>query len=299
MIVSRIIGGLGNQMFQYAAGFAVAEHIRSEHRVDVSAFGRYSLRENSLIHLNITSASIDDDDYPPIKTSCEGFVEERRGLRTVRESGMRFDPSLFETGDDLFLFGYWQTESYFKSVESKIRSEFQVKTEPDAENRNLLAQIRDSQSVAVHIRRGDYVSHRKVRKEFGSCTLRYYEGAIRLIKDRVADATFFVFSDEPEWAQAHLNIERSKYVTHNSGNRDFEDLRLMASCRHFIIANSSFSWWAAWLGAEADKTVIAPKPWFLSAKYDSRDVVPRGWMSLPGHAPLALMRARFKGMLRR
>lgn len=299
MIVSRIIGGLGNQMFQYAAGMSVARRLGVGHAVDASSFGEYGLRDYGLCHLNVSAPLLDDQAFPPASRSKDGLVESREGLRTVKEHGARFDPTLFTKGDNLYLYGYWQSPKYFEEIGAEIRAQFLARAPLTGEAAEWSRRIRGCQSVALHVRRGDYVQNVTVRRQFGLCTVGYYLRGIKLIQRQVTEPRFFVFSDDPDWVRSHLNIGGVEFVSHNSGTADFVEMQLMASCRHFIIANSSFSWWAAWLSPVPDKRVLAPDPWFLSPRFDMRDLIPAGWVKIPAHAPIPLLRSKIRRMLKR
>ena len=144
----------------------------------------------------------------------------------------------------------------------------------------MLDRIHSCNAVSVHVRRGDYVSVAETRERHGTCSLDYYQAGFEHIAARIADPVIFVFSDDPAWVQANLKFPSPTiYVTHNVGKQNYEDLRLMSACRHFIIANSTFSWWGAWLGEGAGKIVIAPKRW--GNKPDEMDdPVPEVWVRL-------------------
>jgi hypothetical protein len=148
------------------------------------------------------------------------------------------------------------------------------------QNAEVAASIRGVDSVSVHVRRGDYVSDPATNQSLGTCSAEYYRGAARLIASQVSSPRFFVFSDEPDWARANLELEGpAVFVTHNDPERGYEDMRLMAFCRHHIVANSSFSWWGAWL-SNSGGIVVAPKRWFKANEWDARDLVPERWVRL-------------------
>jgi len=138
----------------------------------------------------------------------------------------------------------------------------------------MLARIAVANAVCVHVRRGDYVTSER----HGLCGLDYYREAMAWLQARMSGLEFFVFSDDPAWVAAHFPRNGAvTLVTHNTGRADAEDLRLMMQCRHFVIANSTFSWWGAWLGQAPGKLVIAPKRWNASEKFSEKDMVPEEW----------------------
>jgi hypothetical protein len=149
------------------------------------------------------------------------------------------------------------------------------------QNARMIEEIQDVQSVAVHVRRGDYITNPNNFASLGLCPLEYYEDANDFIEQHVKNPHFFIFTDDPEWAREHMKFSGpTKVVDHNLGKADYEDLRLMTHCRHFIIANSSFSWWGAWLASNPDKIVIAPKTWFMTDSFPPEDRIPGGWIRL-------------------
>jgi hypothetical protein len=205
----------------------------------------------------------------------------RPRFRFEPERQLRFDARVLSLPDGVCLFGYWLSEKYFEDVAPLIRAELVVKHAPAGENARLSQRMRETTSVSLHVRRGDYVQDPAVHRIHGTCSPEYYAAAVAHVAARVADPRFFVFSDDIEWARAHLPLPYpAEYVGHNRGARSYEDLRLISHCRHHVIANSGFSWWGAWLGAAPDKIVCAPRRWFADPGYDSADVIPDSWVAL-------------------
>lgn len=181
----------------------------------------------------------------------------------ISETGRGFDVRVLRCRGNFYLHGFWQHESYFKSIEKIIREDFTFKTEPDKRNFDRIKAIQNRESaVCIHIRRGDYLLERN-RTKLELCTLDYYKRAAAFIGERIKAPNFFVFSDDPVWAQENLVLPYPIFFMDDyNAERAYEDLRLMSACKHFIIANSSFSWWAAWLGQYSQKIVISPRNWF-------------------------------------
>jgi Glycosyl transferase family 11 len=201
----------------------------------------------------------------------------RKG-ETIHEKHFHFDPEVLTAPKFSYLNGYWQTEKYFPAVSDRLRQEFQFRYLQDSKSRMLSDLIGQTSSVGLHIRRGDYLSNSANLEFHGLCGLDYFEQAIRQIGDRVNQPYFFIFSDEPEWARENLKLSYpTTIVDHNCGDHDYQDLRLMSQCQHQVIANSSFSWWAAWLNENPDKVVIAPSRWFNNAAIDTKDLIPSSW----------------------
>ena len=195
-----------------------------------------------------------------------------------RREGFRFDPRVIDLPASARLVGYWQSEKYFEDHADVIRADFAFQDPLDDRNAACAREIADVTAVAVHVRRGDYVTDPGARALLGALPLDYYVAAAGVIRDRARDVRFFVFSDDPAWCRANLDLgDPTTFVTHNQG-RGHDDLRLMTLCRHHIIANSSFSWWGAWLGQSEGQIVVAPRTW--GAAGDAGDVVPDRWCRL-------------------
>lgn len=284
MIISRIVGGLGNQMFQYAAGLALARHHNVPFFLDTRGYAQDRLRTFTLSHFAI-SASLSDGDHLPTPEQIRSplvrlipWFHRPRGLRIYREYSLAFDPTLPTHGNNMYLDGYWQSEKYFSAIATEVRQEFSLREPLDSTNAELTKKMMVEESISLHVRRGDYVNH----PLYATCSLAYYHAAIDRIRTTHPAATVYVFSDDPAWVKANITTDLPvTYVTHNQGSADYKDLVLMSACRHHIIANSSFSWWGAWLGQAAGKIVIAPNAWYTDPTKDTRDLLPTDWITLP------------------
>lgn len=286
MIVTKLVGGLGNQMFQYAAGRALALRHGTEVLVDRRAFGDYKLRAYGLdcFVAKPTAASA------AMLPRMSGGSRVHRMLRRLIspydyyyacESQFTYDPSFLSLPDNTYLDGYWQSERYFCDFAEVIRSDFSFSMAPSLKNAEWLDHINDVMSVSVHVRRGDYVHDPQANYVHGTCSLEYYEQAISCMRERLdIDPVLFVFSDDPEWVMKHINIRRYShyFITNNDANTNYEDLRLMANCKHHIIANSTFSWWGAWLNLSTEKIVVAPRRWFRTDNLSDVDLIPDSWL---------------------
>jgi hypothetical protein len=205
----------------------------------------------------------------------------KRPATHVRERQYHFDPRVLQLRGDVYLDGNWNSPKYFEDVAPLIRQEFTFRQPATGRNRELLAAIDAVNAVSVHVRRGDYIADPKVASIHGTCGLDYYRACLDLIAERIRDPHFFLFSDDPQWVREHLSLKwPSTVVDHNGPLDGHEDMRLMSCCRHHIIANSGFSWWAAWLNPNPDKIVLAPRQWFSTTKHDTRDLIPAGWIRL-------------------
>ncbi|MEI8206785.1 MAG: alpha-1,2-fucosyltransferase [Kiritimatiellales bacterium] len=289
MVISHILGGLGNQMFQYAAGRALALSRGVPLRLDISGFDNYGLHngfELDRIFPGNFEISAESDVHRMLGWRSEPLVRRilrrpqaalLRGSRLIIEPHFNFWPGFLELPDDCYLDGYWQSEKHFKPVEDVIRRDFRFKQEMTRRNRELAEQMRGDGSISLHVRRGDYVTNPKNHKVLSLCPLEYYQTAVSLIAERVEKPHFFIFSDDLPWVKSYLKVDfYSSYIDHNRGAESYNDMRLMSLCRHHIIANSSFSWWGAWLDSRPDKMVIAPARWFTNNN-EIADLIPDGW----------------------
>jgi hypothetical protein len=287
-----VIGGLGNQMFQYAAGRALALRHGTELMLDLSAFRRPDqfgiMRPFELDKLAIRARD-------PSPLSPLSFLLARRSVRAVRalsgwkierELSFNYNPRFPGFPDGTYLVGYWQSWRYFESPAARIHAELQPRSRLSALSLRLRDRMCGFPSLAVHVRRGDYLSRPQVTEFHGILGLDYYRQALRHVQDRVPDLRAFVFSDDLEWCReafAPLGLDMT-LVDGNQGADSWQDIHLMAACRHAIIANSSFSWWGAWLGdhsgAAADRIVIAPQRWFAAGHVPVDDRFPPGWTTL-------------------
>ncbi len=298
MIIVRLSGGLGNQMFQYAAALRLAHVHDAVLKIDTSRLDKTepleTPREYELGCFRITAGKaaagerelcgdLAEKSRKPlfrVLRKC-GFLPSNNGFRYYRERSFSFDGRVLRLPDNICLDGYWQCEKYFRDIRDTITSEFTLRDGPAGKNARLAEQIEACNSVSLHVRRGDYVANPAAAHFHGVCGLDYYSGAIEEIKKRVVAPHLFVFSDDPEWAATNIRSDIPvTFADHNGTGDGGRDLDLMRLCKHNIIANSSFSWWGAWLNENPGKTVIAPARWFQEPGIDTRDLVPKGWLRI-------------------
>jgi Glycosyl transferase family 11 len=297
MIVVRHRGGLGNQLFQYAAGLALARHHQTELKVDLYTYSKHRYRKFELDHFMVEP-----------KVASRKEVHRYTGNNPVvrylnkRENYLRcpmvfaqphyhFFEDFFELPSDLYLSGYWQSEKYFAPVQDELRTLYQPRLPLDSTNAAMKEKIQNVNSVSIHVRRGDYTTG-SYNRFFGGIPDDYYINAVSEIKKYIGDPVFFIFSDSVEWCKRNLVISPAVFVDMNQGDASFKDLFLMSWCKHNIIANSTFSWWGAWLNNNPQKKVIAPRPWFrqryiktkepayASRYYNTKDLLPLGWIEI-------------------
>jgi hypothetical protein len=180
--------------------------------------------------------------------------------------------------------GYWQSDQYFIQQQEVIREKYTFKPQISDQNRQILTEIINSNSVSVHIRRGDYAGNSVINSIHGLVDKEYYERSISHVSSKIDNPVYFFFSDDMEWVKSNFRSLAERHMTffvdHNVGDMAFEDMRLMSNCKHNVIANSSFSWWGAWLNKNPDKIVTAPARWFKDLLINTKDVTPHEWVRL-------------------
>lgn len=284
-IITKLQGGLGNQMFQYATGRSVAQRNGAELKLDIFALKHDPQREYALGCFNTTQRIATQEEISKFlrhKTRKGKFwfwynrwiADEKR---YTQEKQFNFDQHILELKDPVYLDGAWQTEKYFKDIRDLLQKEFTLRSEPSAETKDWIKKVSACTSVSLHIRRGDYVSNHAANQFHGTCPIKYYEKAINLISQKIKDPVFFIFSDEIAWAKDNLNAPFPLYFISGKNISDCEEMTIMSSCKNNIIANSSFSWWGAWLNKNPYKLVIAPQKWFTTKKMNTADLTPESW----------------------
>ena len=287
--MTRLLGGLGNQLFQYAIGRSLALRHGTQLRLDTGYFANQQLRSFRLRHLNMDAVELSDAERHTLRLSAPsgglaGLWARyfgRSTLTRVDERSFAFDASVLNSPANSYLVGYWQSPKYFESIEDTIRAEARPRVPQSPADADVAGQIGAMLSVAVHVRRGDYVRNPETSRYHGVCGLEYYMSAERYLLERVGPCRLFVFSDDPAWVSQNVRFRSpTTLVDHNDASRDYADLQLMSLCRHHIIANSTFSWWGAWLCVNPDKVIIAPKQWFGEGAHSTRDLIPESWVRL-------------------
>ena len=290
MIITRIIGGLGNQMFQYALGRSLALQSGQELKLDLSGFAKYPLRKFKLDNFALDVRIANEEEINGMRDGWLSKYDFPLKKRHIAETQFDFIPEIMSLRHGVYLDGYWQSELYFKQVETQIREDFQFRMPISDMNKKLAEDIQSGKSLSLHIRRGDYVEDEETRAVHGHCSLEYYNKAVDYMAEREENLCIYVFSDDHAWARENFVSKLPVvFVDANGRDTEIEDLRLMSMCKYHIIANSTFSWWGAWLSlAEHDndkKVVIAPREWFavmgsMKAAANACDLVPKEWVRL-------------------
>lgn len=286
MIISELTGGLGNQMFQYAFGYSLAQRKKSKLKFHFQHHDGNTQRQFELNIFKITGTQAIDTElkamgYPFSLINTILTKIHILKSRLAQEKGFNFQANALLYPENAYIRGYWQTEKYFLDCASQIRKQFTFKKVLDKKNSSMLEEITKTNSVSVHIRRGDYVHDKKTMAFHGVCNLDYYKRSIKLMQKRVTNPVFFFFSDEPDWVKSNIKTDSpSYYVDWNKGLNSYKDMQLMSKCKHNIIANSSFSWWGAWLNTNPKKIVIAPRKWFNDTGINTSDLIPDSWIKI-------------------
>ncbi|WP_378950575.1 alpha-1,2-fucosyltransferase [Pelosinus sp. sgz500959] len=277
MIVVQLLGGLGNQMFQYACGRALALRTGKKLYLDLRHYAVDTQRSYELDKLNIQAGLIHSfDELKEI-----GFRLGIQGISVWKERHFNFDPAVLSLREPVILAeGYWQSEQYFQEFSDTIRQELTPSCQTlSSETLSLGMKMSQQPSVAIHVRRGDYLGKAAYHAVLG---MEYYQRAIHYIGQKNSDVRFYIFSDDTEWCKEQFaSLPNCVIVEHTRGKGSQEDLWLMSRCRHNIIANSTYSWWGGWLNESLNKIVIAPEQWFNDLTSNISDLIPKQWITLP------------------
>jgi hypothetical protein len=275
VIIVRIMGGLGNQMFQYAAGLALSKRLDTKLYLDTSFFKvdvkrrHVTKRVYELYLFNI---------YPKPLSIIDRLDLKLHPPRLVMESAEVKNEFRAIKGNAIVA-GYWQSSWYFDDYSDEIRATFKLDYPLSEPATKVYEKIKkDNRSVSLHFRRGDYVTNKAAADILGTLPIKYYKEAIEVLKQKKGDINLYVFSDDINWCKKNLKLNSNVIFVEQTTTSD--DLKLMAACRHNVIANSSFSWWAGWLNQNQGKIVVAPKKWFANNPDYSSLELPKTWVSL-------------------
>jgi len=282
---------MGNQMFQYALARRRAEDLKAPFKLDITGFENQpsieTKRDYQLHHFNIIENFATPEEIRKIKYPWGFFSKLKKAVmgKILRHQHIGYEAEILKKKGDVYLDGYWHNEKYFQSIRSILEWEFSLKEPLSEAGERAAAEIKAAgasgkSAVSLHVRRGDYASDPATHKYHGLMTTEYYGGAIEIIKSRVGDIKVFVFSDEIEWVKEHIPLKDEHYFVTNPKIPFYEEVYLMSLCEHNIIANSSFSWWAAWLNQNPNKIVVAPKKWLAKTGNDYYHEIPDSWIKI-------------------
>jgi Glycosyl transferase family 11 len=290
-VIVRIEGGLGNQLFQYAAARSLADRIGSELALDIRGLSVNEGRKFQLDLYQIRAEIANEGELsllPDPRKSRVGRLQSYLSHRlplifshpVFWPRDFSFDENFYKIESPVYMVGYWQSEKYFVWNKNNLKKDFRLKS-LNPIIIPIANEIQKVNSISLHVRRGDYLSNESANKIHGLCSLYYYEKAIHEIRKRVAEPKLFIFSDDLAWARENIKTDIPiSFVDVATIENGYLDLELMRLCKHHIIANSSFSWWGAWLGESKGQTVYAPSAWFADSETNSVDIVPAHWIRL-------------------
>lgn len=288
-LVVKIHGGLGNQFFQYALGRSLALRHGQPVVFDLSWYTRTTDQIKRKYELDNFQTVIKTADQTEVRALEKfkraagpvGFLKTiltANPKKYVQDFSYRYNPAILKTQPPAYLDGYWQSEKYFADIADAIRRELSLKEPPSGQNAEMLKRIQSTPSISLHVRRGDYVASKATNAFHGTTGLDYYRAAIEKVKSAAPNGTIYVFSDDQAWVKENLKFDLpTVFIDFNSGDRAHEDMRLMSACAHNVVANSTFSWWGAWLNPNPNKMVVAPKRWFADPRMDATDLIPSSW----------------------
>lgn len=287
MIIVRLKGGLGNQMFQYAFGRKMSLVNKAELKLDKLIYDIDHYRSYGLGVFNIEEKFARPEEIEKVKNPL-GLISKfwnKFDSRILRHFHEGFEPRFLKKRGGMYLDGYWQSYKYFDDQRETILNDFTLKIPLEQTHPELLDKINSTNSVSLAVRRTDYLLPTNL-KGLGVCSANYYKQAIELIESKVSDPNFFVVCDDLDWVKENISfkghpVEYVSEMRKNNTITDYQELVFLSKCKHNIIANSSFSWWPAWLNQNPEKIVIAPDVWFTNGSIKTDDIVLPSWIKLP------------------
>lgn len=278
MVLVKIMGGMGNQMFQYAYALKL-KSLGYNVILDISIYKKYKSHRYELDNFEIYNFDKVESLWKCIWTKLKLTAQCKSPKILTKEKYLNFNPSLLRPKEGSYISGYFQSDQYFQSISDLLQEHFKAKNELSSHFKywsNIIQKTKHT--CSIHIRRGDYMTN-KNQNIHGILDLDYYLMAINLIQEKLSDTKFVMFSDDIQWVKKKFVGEQFIFPKTES---NLEDLILMSACENNIIANSSFSWWGGWLNKNPNKLVIAPKQWFKSNKLQqqTKDIIPQEWLTL-------------------
>lgn len=288
MIITRLMGGFGNQLFQYAAGRALALDRKEQLYLDLSFLNAvskgYTKRNFELDQIKHKAQIASEKELKDFDVS--GLISRalnRVGLKEYKvfyERGQNYQPEFEKLPENVLLNGYWQSEKYFSGIRKELEEEISPNYNFTELGRSMLEKISATHSIAIHVRRGDMLNLKSANDFHGICDISYYKKAIEKLKEKNSDLSYFVFSDDIKWCKEQFSfLDKVNFAEEEQGKPSSQDLFIMSRCQHNIIANSSYSWWSAWLNKNKG-VVIAPQNWFKDKNAQTRDLFPETWIKL-------------------
>lgn len=286
MIIVKLFGRLGNQMFHYALALNLANKNNAKIKFCIDQnYWDYYLKIFNIQPIFASQREVDRFIFNPKKKlnkSIRMIKDIINPHYVIKEKSFNYDEKVFHiSSKNIYLEGCWQSEKYFKNIEDQIRSIYSLHIDIPLEIKPLADEILHSNSVCISVRRGDYLLPNNI-KVYGSLGVEYYNKGIQIISSKEKSIRIFIFSDDIEWCMKNFKFDYPTFfMTYPLGHIKYlYDFKLMTLCKHYIIPNSTFSWWAAWLGSSPDKIVVAPEKWYLMNDMDDEDIVPTSWIKI-------------------
>jgi hypothetical protein len=291
MITMRIKGGLGNQLFQYAAAYSLSKRLNQSFQFDPALTASMTARAYRLLELNVDIDTVVEKEMLPgkigriknayINKVCRIFNLSKHKCGDYLywiETKYEWQPEFFTiSASNIYVDGYFQSEDYFKQYRTELLTQFTPKYEPEEEYIQILNEIKKHNAVAVHVRRGDFKNFRNLHNPYlYLLDEEYYQNAVKYMRENLDNPIFFWFSDDMDWVKQHIDSDPNfQFVSIKTKHGDIDDMMLMKNCNHIITANSTFSWWAAWLNENENAIRIVPKK-----PYCMDGMIPEGWIKI-------------------
>lgn len=285
MKIVKFLGGLGNQMFQYAFYLSLKQRF-GKVKADLQDFADYELHYGfeleKVFGIQLDKATAFDrriytmDKRDWLTRKLRRIYGTKNAWYLERQE-FGYDRNIYDDSSPRYYWGYWQHQLYHHTITPQLRQDFVFKEDYQGENLRLVRQLESMSSVAVHVRRGDYLGHPVLGD---ICDVEYYQQSIDFFRQKVENPLFVVFSNDIQWCKNNLSLAGAVFVDWNNGENSYRDMQLMTHCNHLIIANSSFSWWGAWLNRKEDKIVVSPKRWITTSGVDTSGMILPNWITL-------------------
>jgi len=282
MIITEINGGLGNQLFQYAAGLALSNQHKTQLKINTNFNPLDTSRRLALSHFNLDAIQADQSEinelYPSssLNRKIQSIIPTNR-KSFYKEQKFSFQSNFLQLSSSVYLKGYWQSERYFSSIVQIIKEKFILDPACYKNASDFIQHLSTHESVSIHVRKGDYLKP-PYEAYYAELNNDYYKKATSFLKQNYSNIKVYVFTDDPTWVEQNLDLGIPfELASGHKTNSMFEDFQAMQSCKYHVIANSSFSWWTAWLSAHPNKKVVAPNNWFKNSQQDTVDLIPQSW----------------------
>lgn len=283
MIITEINGGLGNQLFQYAAGLSLSLRHQTQLKTAVQFKNADTLRSLGLSHFNLNLIEATHEDVNQLYSgsavdSAIQAILPPQFKNVYKEKHFAYQSGFEKLGSNVYLKGYWQSERYFSTIANQVNEVFTLQPQYYSNVLSLIEEIKQNESVSIHIRKGDYLLH-PYSDYYASLESAYYNNALAALQENLPQLKLYVFTDDPKWVKENLALPIPyTLISGVQTTSMYEDFQAMLTCKYHIIANSSFSWWTAWLSARDGKKVVAPKEWFKNGPSDTADLIPKSWL---------------------